>query len=369
MSPNSQLRQEQARHQRSGARLAVSTVYPAPGLQGQIVARDVPAGWPLVEEVDGDDYACRWSCSEASVPRWTCELRTALAHRRWDDRDRTHRSDLEFRVALVGRRLGQNGMIGTVHYQPRAALPILASGAGGTCLRCGRCRSGRTAALVMVLLPILVGLVGCGATNSARPLSPANVIKRRLEATTPRELADLVSSPKGPTLARVGLPGGDAISIVAMPCVAAGADSCYRFAEYWEEPARYARATHGQQRGMVKRFAGTGSMISNAGPAERVPLDMAVSHDCAGRRPFRYPYAFAQGLLRGVNDVVTDRASGTTITMNTAIIPARIHPEGVLVYGLLLPGPNDVLVRTPTGRVVSRRRWAGSDEEVSCDNR
>lgn len=119
---------------------------------------------------------------------------------------------------------------------------------------------------------------------------------------------------------------------------------------------------------MVKRFAGTGSMISDAGTAERMVLDMEVWHDCAGPRPYRYPYAFAHGLLRGVKDVVTDRASGRTITMKTATIPTRMHPEGVLVYGLLLPGPNDVVVRTPSGRVVSHERWAGSDENVSCHN-
>lgn len=170
-------------------------------------------------------------------------------------------------------------------------------------------------------------------------------------------------------LTRVGLPGGDAIRIVVIPCATGGTNSCYRFAEYWEEPARYARATHGQKRGMVKRLAGTGSAISDAGPAERMVLDMSVKHECAGVRSHEHPYAFAYGLLRGVNDIVTDRANGRTITMKTATIPARMRPEGVLVYGLLLPGPNDVVVRTPSGRVVSRRRWAGSDEEVSCQSR
>lgn len=161
--------------------------------------------------------------------------------------------------------------------------------------------------------------------------------------------------------------GGDAISVLAVRC---GRDetTCYELARYWEEPARYARATHGKKGGTVKRFVGTGPAISDAGPAERMVLDMFVEHGCAGVRPHEDPYAFAYGLLRGVKDVVSDRVKGRTIRMKTATISARLHPEGVLVSGLLLAGPNDIVVRAPSGRVVSRTRWAGSDEEVSCDN-
>jgi len=225
---------------------------------------------------------------------------------------------------------------------------------------------------VATLLLISVGVASCGSAGGRdrkgepRSLSLANA-KGKLAVNTRPELGELILYPKGPTLARVSLPGDETISIAAVRC-STSRPNCYEFAEYWEEPARYVylRTRHGRKRGMVKRFAGTGPSISEAGPAERMILDMVVSHDCAGPPPYRYPYAFAYGLLRGAKDVVSDRVNGKTITMKTAAIPARMHPEGLLMYGLLRPGPNDIVVRTPSGRVVSRMSWAGSDKETSC---
>jgi hypothetical protein len=74
------------------------------------------------------------------------------------------------------------------------------------------------------------------------------------------------------------------------------------------------------------------------------------------------------GYCAGVKDIVTDRANGRTLIMRTAMIPTRMHPEGVLVYGLLLPGSNDVVVRASSRQVVSQEHWAGSDKKVSCGN-
>lgn len=217
-----------------------------------------------------------------------------------------------------------------------------------------------------------VGVAGCGsASGHDRKIGPRSLslseAKGRLGVNTSPEPEELILYPKGSTLARVSLPGDETISIVAVQCPTSR-PSCYEFAEYLEEPTRYVyvRTRHGRKRGMVKRFGGTGPAISDAGPAERMILDMVVSHDCAGPPPYRHPYAFAYGLLRGVKDVVSDRVNGKMITMKTAVIPARMHPEGLLMYGLLRPGPNDIVVRTPSGRVVSRMSWAGSDKETSC---
>jgi hypothetical protein len=189
--------------------------------------------------------------------------------------------------------------------------------------------------------------------------------KKLLEALAAREVAHRRSA-SGPILARVGLPGGDAIGITATQCGLART-SCYELAEYWEEPARYVRATHGEKRGRVKRIVGCWLEISDGGSAGRsTVLDMAARHGCAGVRQHEHPYAFAYGLLRGVKDVVSDRTNGRTIGLKTAPIPGRMHREGVLVYGLLPPGSNDVVVRAPGGRIVSQERRAGADEGVSC---
>jgi hypothetical protein len=247
-------------------------------------------------------------------------------------------------------------------------------------LACGArvCQDHRLAskwtAIVVAVLPlaISIGITGCGSAGGRgragmiRSLSPNEATKRRLAVNTPRELAYLMHS-----LARVGLPGGDVIGVVVIPCAMGVANHCYQFAEYWEEPARYARATYGPKRGMTKRrLVGTGPAVADAGPGERVSvLYMGTRHGCAGPPPYNYPYAFAYGLLRGVRDTVTDRTEGRTVIMTKAAIPARMHPEGVLVYGLLLPGSNEIVVRAPNGKSIERTDWQGSNEEVSCGGR
>jgi hypothetical protein len=191
--------------------------------------------------------------------------------------------------------------------------------------------------------------------------------RKEVEAYARKELERLRSA-SGPTLARVGLPGGEEITIVAIRC-GTTKTSCHRLAEEWE-PARSAYLRHSQKRRAAKRISASGPLLSDASSGERTTvLDMVVTHDCAGVRPSAQAYALAFGILRGMKDIVTDQAGGRTVRMKTATIPARMRPEGVLVYGLLLPGPNDVVVQEPGGHVVSQERWAGSNEEVSCDSK
>jgi hypothetical protein len=229
-----------------------------------------------------------------------------------------------------------------------------------------------TAVFVMVaLVPIAIGLAGCGSANgrgsadSRGSVSPPNMGKKSVEAIARREFARRRYA-SGPTLGRVSLPGGGAISVLAIRCTTE--TDCYELAQGWEEPARYGATAHGKARGMVKHISlDSGPAINHAGPAERMGLDMTIDHQCAGP-PGDQPYAFAWGLLRHPTDIVTDRADGRTITMRTATIPARMHPEGMLVYGLLLPGSNEIVVRAPDGHVVERESWTGSNKEVSCDH-
>jgi hypothetical protein len=235
---------------------------------------------------------------------------------------------------------------------------------------CGEQGCQRTA-VILAMLPVTVaiGLTGCGSAGrhdlagGPRTLSPAEVTKRRRRANTLRGLGYLMSS-----LAKVGLPGGDVTGVVVIPCAIGEANGCYKFAEYWEEPTRYARATLAPRRGMTKRrIVATGPNVTEAGPGERASVFyMGVRHDCAGPPPYKYPYAFAYGLLRRRRDIVTDHADGRTVTMAKATVPARLRPEGVLAYGLLLPGSNEIVVHAPNGKSIERTDWQGSNDEVSC---
>jgi hypothetical protein len=233
-----------------------------------------------------------------------------------------------------------------------------------------RTRTVASAIVLLGLLPFSAGLAACGAVsghssgNESGRVSAALANKKTLEATGPAEVARLLAA-SGPTLARVRLPSGEATGILAIGC-GTGGPTCYELAMYREAPARDARKMHGRKEGTSKHIVADGARISDAGPGERAPLEMQVSHPCAGRPPHATPYAFAYGLLRGIKDVVTDRGNGRTVTMQKVVIPAHMRPQGVLVYGLLLPGNNEVVARAPSGKVVSREDWPGSNEEVSC---
>lgn len=259
-------------------------------------------------------------------------------------------------------------------YRSRRQTPCRCAGTRCRRLLRGDPRQGRkrtTVSLVAVLLVVQVSIVGCGSAaddNNAKrqhAVAPGGTTRHRSETSATKELDYLASSSQGTTLAGIGLPGGAAIRIAAIRCLS-GQAGCYEFAAYREVPAKHASRMSGKKYGRVNTgIVGTGPSITQAGPAERTILDMIARHGCAGSYVNR-PYAVVYGLLRGVKDIVTAQAGGRTISVKKASIPSRMHPEGVLVYGLLLPGANEVVVRTPGGRDVSKEFWPGSNEEVSC---
>ena len=170
----------------------------------------------------------------------------------------------------MDRRLAPRDLAGelTSETYPNAITAI-----GDTCQwkRSTHGRSARSTAALMLaaaLLPISLGLAGCGSGStdarngaakargrpapggeeklleaiSRKQFRPTEE-KKLLEALVRRELA-YFGSASGPTLARVSLSGGEAITIVAVRCGLA--EASYRFAKYREEPARHARAAHGR---------------------------------------------------------------------------------------------------------------------------
>jgi hypothetical protein len=208
---------------------------------------------------------------------------------------------------------------------------------------------------IVAALAVCVAVGGCGvaaAHNGFDATQPTSAAERAPE---------YVSPPPGPILTRIHLPAGPVTGIMAIRCSVK--PSCYQFATYWEQPSRYGGGKHHKKFRVV--VGSTGPAISDATPGERTVLYIGVLHQCAGT----YPYALAFGLLRDPRDLVTDRADGRTVSLKKVVIPARLHPEGVLAYRLLLPGQNEIVVRTPDGHIVERRDWQGSNEEASCGGR
>ncbi|MHB1859190.1 MAG: hypothetical protein ACYCUM_03600 [Solirubrobacteraceae bacterium] len=82
---------------------------------------------------------------------------------------------------------------------------------------------------------------------------------------------------------------------------------------------------------------------------------ISIIYECVGS----YPFALAYGRMRNARNTITASSDGRTVRFKKAVIPARLHPDGVLVYALLPPGRNDVVTRTLGGRVVSTEHWSG----------
>jgi hypothetical protein len=223
------------------------------------------------------------------------------------------------------------------------------------------------------ILCLAIAVAGCGATEPKGHRSVPTHIGlggesgHRLEADITSGSKKMASERKALMLARMELPGGTTIKIAARRCAIPA--SCYEFAEYQEEPAKYVRWA-GKKNGMVNTgLVATGPAITQAGPAERTVLNLIVEHGCSGPYSNEQPYALAHGLLRNANDRVIDRVDGRSIRLHKATIPTYIHPEGVLVYGLLPRGTNNIVVQAPSGKIISSMNWAGSNEGESCSQR
>lgn len=162
----------------------------------------------------------------------------------------------------------------------------------------------------------------------------------------------------GPTVAELKLPHGVAITFLIVEC-RPHKPQCHQVEYYTESPF-----THEPGYGEPERTLNEGPHVNHPDPFEHEAfnkvLDLPlVGYLCEG------PYAIApvDALLRQPKDTVTDRSRGQTVRLNKAPIPAQFHPEGVLVYGLLPPHANTIVVKDPAGRVVARDRELGADEE------
>jgi hypothetical protein len=112
--------------------------------------------------------------------------------------------------------------------------------------------------------------------------------------------------------------------------------------------------------GRSHRHDGGGSGGLSIERGRPVQLELGTEQGCTRSRP----YAFAYGMLRAPKDTVTAEARGRTVRFSSATVPAIFHPDGVLVYALLRPGQNQVVVRAPSGQVVEHEDWSGQDPSL-----
>jgi len=77
-----------------------------------------------------------------------------------------------------------------------------------------------------------------------------------------------------------------------------------------------------------------------------------------------HEYAILYGLLRAPTDTVLARSPGSLQPLRRVRIPASLHVHGVLVYIALPALPNEVLVRTPTGKTVFTEKLARPAREA-----
>jgi hypothetical protein len=81
------------------------------------------------------------------------------------------------------------------------------------------------------------------------------------------------------------------------------------------------------------------------------------------------PYAIVYGLLKAARDTVVARVSGALVPLRKVVIPARLHPGGVLVYGAFTRLPTELLVRNASGRTVDRKNFgeAAKFDAETCE--
>lgn len=160
----------------------------------------------------------------------------------------------------------------------------------------------------------------------------------------------------GPTVAKLTLPGGGRITFLVVEC-RRREPSCHQVGHYTESPAQ-----HEPGRAEPERTIQEGPRVDRPEPIEHEGLnkvlDWRVEYSCVGQ----YPVALVDALLRQPKDIVTDRSAKRAIRLSKAQITVRFHPEGVLVYGLLLPSASRVVVTAPDGRTVDSFSVAGASE-------
>jgi hypothetical protein len=89
------------------------------------------------------------------------------------------------------------------------------------------------------------------------------------------------------------------------------------------------------------------------------PLDSALSTGC---RP--HEYSIFYGLLDKPRDTVFAKVAGMLVPLNRVYIPASLHAGGVLVYVASVSQPEEIVVRSPSGKVVMSEDLSSQGRET-----
>lgn len=204
--------------------------------------------------------------------------------------------------------------------------------------------------LTLTLVTTCLGLTACGSGIAA-----SGHQERYLRGQPHAIWAGKV----GPRVARLKLPFGGSIVFLVVECQR-NEPQCHQVGFFTESPF-----TREPGHAEPERRLNEGPRVNHLELGENESFNKVfdlpvIGYDCEG------PYAIApvDALLRQPRDTVIDRSGKEIVRMKKASIPARFHPKGVLVYGLLLPRANTVVVKAPDGHVVAREQELGADEEA-----
>lgn len=206
----------------------------------------------------------------------------------------------------------------------------------------------RATVRVAAILTMAGIVTGCGADHN-----------RGASASATRTTAgNLMHLPKTITrLATLRVNRDTVFYITAAHCSEQETD-CYRLGEEMEAPVRIGNRTFERL-----NVVGTGPSINNGGPAERILFGLHAREECTGSTPFTVAY----GMLQAARDTVLVRSGGKRdLAFREAWIPSYMHPRGVLAYALIPPGSREVIVRAPSGRIVSHQEGSLTRTASSC---
>jgi hypothetical protein len=100
-------------------------------------------------------------------------------------------------------------------------------------------------------------------------------------------------------------------------------------------------------------------LVSGSEPGSRGPLKLETETGCPPRG-----YALLFGLLKAPEDTILAKTRGHSEPFRIVHPPASAHLHGVLAY-LALPGlPDEVIVRSPEGKIVLRKSYRRQAREV-----
>ena len=100
-------------------------------------------------------------------------------------------------------------------------------------------------------------------------------------------------------------------------------------------------------------------------PVKRTtPLDSEVSAAC-----YPHEYSILYGLLKQPRDTVLAKVAGKLVPVSSVRVPSSLHAGGLLIYLASVSRPEELLVRSPSGKTVMNEDLsrAASEGRETCE--